>query len=455
MTDFQTRLARGFRHHAAGDLAAATPIYESLLAEFPEQAEISYLLGTLRYQQGALAKALPLLQQSLVLNPTHADAICNLASVLHELGRGDEALAQYATAIKLAPGSAQVLSNRGVMLMELGRLDEAARDFQSALELAPESADVLNNLTACAVKQGDIQRAEVYARQAMQIAPGDPRTLSNLGALLCQAKRYQDAIDPLERAIAIAPDLDNARLNLGKALSRLKQLGKAREQVDAVIDRNPGNIEALLEKSRLLIDAGEFANAGSIAFYLLHAEPDNPVYLRCVAHALLHAGLHPEARKYLDRVEAVAPGDPAAAYISGVSLSYQNRLVEAIVAYDDVLRLGHDEARARWNRSLCLLSLGNFAEGFSEYDWRFHPDCPLGPHGRQEPEWDGSELNGQGILIHGEQGSGDIIQFMRYMKLVQERGGNIEIILLTPVFGPYFKDHRMHDFVLPAFSSSA
>jgi hypothetical protein len=42
-----------------------------------------------------------------------------------------------------------------------------------------------------------------------------------------------------------------------------------------------------------------------------------------------------------------------------------------------------------------------------------------------QPQWDGSELKGRTIFIFAEQGLGDTMQFVRYLPLVQQRGGRV------------------------------
>jgi hypothetical protein len=81
-------------------------------------------------------------------------------------------------------------------------------------------------------------------------------------------------------------------------------------------------------------------------------------------------------------------------------------------------------AVAKWNRALSLLESGNFELGWKEYEWRWQrKQTPPRPF--KEPRWDGSPLNGRTLLIHMEQGLGDMIQFIRFATQAKERGGRV------------------------------
>lgn len=74
---------------------------------------------------------------------------------------------------------------------------------------------------------------------------------------------------------------------------------------------------------------------------------------------------------------------------------------------------------ARFNLGTLLLRLGQWQEGFREYEWRwqtpsFTPlQCP-------QPQWDGQSLEGA-LLLHTEQGIGDVFQFARFIPEIRRR----------------------------------
>ena len=64
-----------------------------------------------------------------------------------------------------------------------------------------------------------------------------------------------------------------------------------------------------------------------------------------------------------------------------------------------------------------MLLSGQFAEGWAEYEHRFAlPHVPpLLPPGRDRPLWDGNPMPAGTLLLIGDQGFGDTIQFCRYI----------------------------------------
>ncbi len=74
-------------------------------------------------------------------------------------------------------------------------------------------------------------------------------------------------------------------------------------------------------------------------------------------------------------------------------------------------------------RGHCLLSLGDLAAGFAETEWRWgRPGFPSPRPYFSRPEWDGRDHPGAVLLVHGEQGMGDVVQFCRWVTLLADHG---------------------------------
>jgi hypothetical protein len=106
-----------------------------------------------------------------------------------------------------------------------------------------------------------------------------------------------------------------------------------------------------------------------------------------------------------------------------------------------------DVAEYRWNRGIALLSRGDFANGWNDYEMRNVRGGESVARRFPLPEWDGTSLSGRHILIYGEQGVGDEIMFASCVPdvLRQARGVAIECdARLAALFRRSFPAARVH-----------
>ena len=119
------------------------------------------------------------------------------------------------------------------------------------------------------------------------------------------------------------------------------------------------------------------------------------------------------------------------AYWSDRALAYRskNRLPQCLDAWQQVLALDPANGPARCYRALALLAMGRYQEGFPAWESRWEATNVRRPaltdRGVLGSEWDGSDPAGKRILLHGEQGLGDCIQFMRYVQMVSALGADV------------------------------
>ena len=108
----------------------------------------------------------------------------------------------------------------------------------------------------------------------------------------------------------------------------------------------------------------------------------------------------------------------------GVLLTELRQIPEALASYDRALAIRPDYADCHLNRGLLLLLRGSFAPGWEEYEWRWKTPH-VAPRRLAVPRWQGEDLGGKTILLHGEQGLGDALQFMRFVPVVKALGANV------------------------------
>ena len=105
---------------------------------------------------------------------------------------------------------------------------------------------------------------------------------------------------------------------------------------------------------------------------------------------------------------------------------------EALACYRQALVLAPNFPEAHENLGMILLLYGNLRTGFAEYEWR----CQTKKYLRRSfpyPLWDGSDLQGQKIILICDQGYGDAIQFIRYVPLITELDGKIIVVCQEPL----------------------
>lgn len=110
----------------------------------------------------------------------------------------------------------------------------------------------------------------------------------------------------------------------------------------------------------------------------------------------------------------------------GAALLEKSKYDDAEDLFKQAIILAPENAESHNNLAFTQLLLGDFENGWKEYEWRWKcKDFHSKRRNFDQPLWDGSSLKEKTILLHTEQGLGDTIQFMRYVPSVKKYGGKI------------------------------
>jgi tetratricopeptide (TPR) repeat protein len=425
-------LQRAVALHQQGRLSEAQGLYETVLRAQPRNFDALHLSGVLAAQCAQPFRAIELIEEALRCDPRNAAAYAahtNMASALRvlreptralasydralglredylvalsgradlltELGQWEAALAAYDRAIRHGRGDAEVFFRRANVLCELGRCAEAVAGYDRALALKGERTEVYSNRAAALQRLGQWDAALASCDRAIALDPEHAEAHGNRGNALKGLGRLDEALESYQRAIALKPGVAALHSNVGAVLNELKRWEGALAACDRALALDHRHAEAYCNRGFALHGLGGFDEA----------------VVSCDAAI----ALRPEhAESYLNR---------------GNALHQLRQFPAALQSYQRALSLRPDYAEAHCARALTQLLIGNLAEAWSEYEWRWasrHGSNIREKRELSQPLWDGSQaLADKRILLHAEQGLGDTLQFCRYARRLAERGASV------------------------------
>lgn len=100
----------------------------------------------------------------------------------------------------------------------------------------------------------------------------------------------------------------------------------------------------------------------------------------------------------------------------------------AIPFLQHAVLLNPDNVTAKFNLAVALLLMGDYANGWPAYETRWQYEHLAGTEPKHsQPRWNGEDLKGKTILVVGEQGHGDNIQFCRFIYNLHVAGAKIKL----------------------------
>jgi tetratricopeptide (TPR) repeat protein len=361
--------------------SVAAPLYEVGLAHL--RAE--------RYLDAELS-----CQRALEADPDHADTLHLMGLLSFHFNQDDHAAEWISRAIQQDP-KPQYLFTLGVTRQRQRRFEEALQAFDRATQLKPDAVELWRHRGNVLVDLKRPDQALLSFQEVLKHNPYDRDAAYNSGSMLLQLKRLEEALSSLNLSDQLQP---NHAPTLQKRALALHELGRSEE---ALVDIKRAHA---LDPSQ----ADICNNAG--------------VFLQ-------RLGRDDEALPWIDRALKLRPDYPDAIINKAFSLAHLRRFAEAFALYDfmKVLHPGH--AEAEWRRSHLDLSLGNFEAGWVGREARVKlPELPIARFDYPQPRWLGKEpVDGKTILVQMDEGSGDTIQFVRYVPMLAARGARIILMV--------------------------
>lgn len=153
---------------AARQYDAALELYRDLLAEFPNDSQLHYAVGTVFFLKVELEDAVRHLEESRRLDPDQLLSPYYLAMVAQKQGRNEESIRMFGEILKRHPDHAPSYEGLAVSLFKDRQYDAARANFEKAIQLDPNSARANYQLGQLLVRMGLRDKAQ----QQLAVAKG-------------------------------------------------------------------------------------------------------------------------------------------------------------------------------------------------------------------------------------------------------------------------------------------
>jgi len=300
------------------------------------------------------------------------------------------------------------------------------------------------------LEKGDFAAAMALCGEILQQSPQDPAASHMMGMTAHRLGNSDLALKFIEVALSAQPHFARAWYSRGVILRMQGRNTEALHCARTTVAFAPGIGEAWDLMGQILRDQGDLTEASTCHQRALALQPNNPQFLNNYALLLLAQGDLPAAYQAAHKANEVDPAQPSV--ILGnllIAMGYPERAAEhfarARAAFPELHKIAVNEAIAR-------LQIGDGEQGWKLWELRPEFEGPL----TKVPLWQGQKV--PRLLLHEEQGLGDLIQWMRYIPLVKNRADHIEAYVRGPLrrlFTENFPYIHLLDEIAPQSSADA
>jgi tetratricopeptide (TPR) repeat protein len=250
---------------------------------------------------------LAVLEYAVSLDPKRVETYLSIARFYKSRNNTAKADETFQRALKINDKSPLAYMEYGRFLNVSDRANDAEKQFMKAVESEPANREAHEALAGFYFSRKQFDKAEQAYRALADLDKDKPEGQAVLADFYAAIGKTGEAIKLYQEIVAAAPHYARGRYRLGELLLQKNDLAGVKEQIDALLNQNDQDTQALLLRARVNLEEGESENAIKDLEAVLKQERSSRLALYYMADARLQAGQIEQARAYIGDLERYHP----------------------------------------------------------------------------------------------------------------------------------------------------
>ena len=404
-----------------GYLDSAKMEYDTALKIAPSNSDLHNELGALLFKIGNLEAALDHCVIATELDPGLAEAYYNCGNILQALNQYDVAQECYKKFEAICGERSKVSCQFALILKGQGKLKHALNEFDSAIRQDGEMLEAYLGRAEILKELSRPKAAINNYKKAIEVNSGCGEAYSGLAVLYRQLGQVELADHYFDLAVKNESNFIEETSIVAADLLQEKQYHSAVSAYTKVINSNSCDYSAFSNRAFAFDGLGFYEDALSDHEQAVKLNPRQAVLQFNVGYALIRVNRFEDAINIFQHLISIN-GDDVSSYINmGFAFENLKNFSVARSCYEKALKINPVSIEARLKVANLDLLLGDLINGFKGLECRWQKNAPkkFMEKSFAMPLWLGdASLEGKTILLHGEQGAGDMLQFCRYAPMV-------------------------------------
>lgn len=361
--------------------------------------------------------------------------LCNIYGIIFERKKNYlNAIEYFKRAIRFNPNFSSGFYNIGTTYMKMKDYSNAIVFFKESIKINNDHYDTHFNLAECYRELHQFNDCINSFFECLKIKKNDPEIYNNLGLVCLAQNEFDKAEDYFSEAIKLKLDFLQPYYNLGLTFNQKRQYTKAIFFFNKVINLDESFCGAYTHIAISYAMIGDFNNALNNINISIKLNPTDAqgYYYRGRVYSIFKK--RDLALTDYEKAIKIRPSYSEVFNSKGILLESLKNFEEADKCYDEAIKQNPSAPDPYHNKGLLNLKLKNFNIGWNNYEWRKKLDTRY-LNQEEIKKYDTyqlpilEKLKNRKVLIYSEQGLGDIIQFLRYVKILSNL--NVKITFRT------------------------